>query len=253
MCLITLHLKEHPIYKLIVAANRDEFYNRPTAPAHFWEDEPTILAGRDLLKGGTWLGVTKTGKFAALTNFRAPSEMMPKEKSRGEIVSNYLKNQIAPKDYLENIQKDQHLYPGFNILVGNPDDLYYYSNQLPTIEKVTPGTHALSNHLLNTPWPKALKSRSNLRNYVLANKSIDTDVLFDLLTDQEQAPDEQLPDTGIGLNHERLLSPLFIQMPEYGTRSSSVLLIDQNNTITFVERTYQNGAFANEKRFEFQA
>lgn len=252
MCLINFQFHAHPNYKLIVAANRDEFYGRPTAAAHFWEDEPAILAGRDLLQMGTWLGVTKQGRFAALTNFRDPAEMGAGKVSRGEIVRSYLASDISSKAFLETLHKEKDNYTGFNLLVGNPDELFYYSNIQGEISKVSAGTHGLSNHLLNTPWPKVTKGKNNLEKAVMGRDKVDVDALFTILADEETASDADLPETGVGLDLERQLSPLFIRIPDYGTRSSSVLLVDHDNHVTFAERTYELGEGTKENQFSFK-
>ncbi|MHA6261374.1 NRDE family protein [Sporosarcina sp. CAU 1771] len=253
MCLINFHFQEHPTYKLIVAANRDEFYERPTEPAHFWEDEPNLLAGRDLRQMGTWLGVTKQGRFAALTNYRDPAHMGVGKVSRGDIVRKYLEDDENTVDFLTSIHMSKEDYTGFNLLVGNADELYYYSNIQGEITEVTPGTHGLSNHLLDTPWPKVNKGKDALKEYVESREKVEMDALFSILTDERIAEDSILPTTGVGIELERTLSPLFIKSPEYGTRSSSVLLVDHNNVFTFAERTYEKGVFASENQFTFQA
>lgn len=252
MCLINFQFHAHPNYKLIVAANRDEFYGRPTAPAQFWDDEPTILAGRDLLQMGTWLGVTKQGRFAALTNFRDPAHMGVGKVSRGDIVRSYLAGDTSPQDFLTSVHKNKDDYTGFNLLVGGPDELFYYSNIQQEIREVSSGTYGLSNHLLDTPWPKVERGRTNLKTYVMGQEKVDPDALFKILADDEIAPDKDLPETGVGLELERQLSPLFIKTPDYGTRSSAVLLVDKDNHFTFVERTFDQGQLTKEDRFTFQ-
>lgn len=252
MCLINFHFKEHPKYKVIIAANRDEAYDRPTSPAKFWNDYPNILAGRDLLQMGTWMGITRQGRFAALTNFRDPTKTNVGKMSRGEIIKGFLKGTNHPKHFLATLHTNKDNYDGFNLIVGNPDELYYYSNISSEIIHVSPGTHGVSNHMFNTPWPKVVKGKQRLRDYVVTHEEINIDDLFDFLSDQEQAMDEQLPNTGVGLELERKLSPLFIQTPNYGTRSSTVLLVGQNNLITFVERTYSKGEFVKDSSFTFQ-
>ncbi|MBP1970085.1 uncharacterized protein with NRDE domain [Virgibacillus natechei] len=252
MCLINFHLNDHPNYKLIVAANRDEFYGRPTAPANFWEDEPHILAGRDLVQMGTWLGVTKQGRFAALTNFRDPDHMQAGTYSRGEIVTNYLANDISATSFLHTLKQDKGKYVGFNVIVGDKDQLFHYNNVHDEITEIAPGTHGLSNDTLNTPWPKVTKGKKNLRDYVMNQEKIQPDELFEIISDAEHARDEDLPETGVGIEFERKLSPLFIQTPDYGTRSSTVLLIDNQDNVTFHERVYDKGIFKKENQFSFQ-
>lgn len=252
MCLINFAFNSHPRYKLVVAANRDEMYARPTAPAHFWEDHPSILAGRDLLQMGTWFGITKQGRFAALTNFRDPTQTPEGKISRGHIVKGFLESNDHPLDYLKSLQKHHDQYQGFNVIVGNEEQLYYYNNMVQDIKLIEPGVHGVSNHMLNTPWPKVKKGKQRLKDYLASQTVIDEDTLFNILLDRERALDDDLPDTGVGVKLERQLSPLFIRTPQYGTRSSTVLLIDQSNHVTFIERTYHHGEFADEVHFSFQ-
>ncbi|MFS0688798.1 NRDE family protein [Sporosarcina sp. 179-K 8C2 HS] len=252
MCLINFHFQDHPNYRLIVAANRDEFYERPTAPAHFWEDKPYLLAGRDLLQRGTWLGVTKNGRFAALTNYRDASEQTKDVRSRGEIVTGFLDSNVTAAEFLKLLQQKRAEYAGFNVIVGTADELLYYSNIENEVKKVSPGTHGLSNHFLDTRWPKVVKGKKGIRKLVEQNRIIKPEELFDVLQDAEPFPDEQLPNTGVGEQWERVLSSLFIKSDRYGTRSATVLLIDHENNITFVERTYQNGEFIEDRTFTFQ-
>nr|WP_106779070.1 NRDE family protein [Lysinibacillus timonensis] len=251
MCLINLHFQEHPKYKLVIVANRDEEYSRPTKAAHYWEDQPNILAGRDLKEMGTWLGVSKQGKFAALTNFRDPT-LPSAPMSRGEIVKSFLENDVHPSDFIKQLAHNRKLYGGYNVIVGNGDELYHYNNILTEFNQLVPGTYSLSNSSLNTPWPKVEKGRSRLRNYVEANENhFNINDLFHILSDRTKASDDELPNTGVGLNLERELSSMFIQMPHYGTRSSTVVLFDWQHQITFVERTYREGQFLFDKAFEF--
>ncbi|QUW22423.1 NRDE family protein [Sporosarcina sp. Marseille-Q4063] len=252
MCLINFHLKDHPNYKLIVAANRDEFYERPTRPAHFWKDEPGLLAGRDLVQMGTWLGITKSGRFAALTNYRNPAEFGVVKESRGEIVKNFLVEDTSPSDFIHKLNTKKDLYNGFNILIGNTEQLHYYNNINEQIIVIPPGTHGLSNRFLNTPWPKVIKGKEMLQNYVTKNEIMDADELFNILMNAELAEDASLPKTGVELELERQLSPLFIQTPNYGTRCSTILLVDHDNNVTFIERTYENGQFKLENNYSFQ-
>lgn len=249
MCLIIFQYKQHDKYKLIVAANRDEFYGRPAKEAHIWEDHPNILAGRDLQQMGTWLGVSKSGRFSALTNYRDPSLPEIGKISRGALVKDSLVTESSPEDFLKAI--DPESYTGFNILLGDTENLYYYSNLHQEIVEITPGTHGLSNHLLNTPWPKVVKGKKSLETYLDTAQDVDPDALFELLRDSEQADDTDLPDSGVTLEFERMLSPMFIKTPEYGTRSATVLLIDYDNNVTFAERTYNEGEFSNQQLFSF--
>ncbi|MFZ6012770.1 MAG: NRDE family protein [Bacteroidota bacterium] len=242
MCLIFLSVKNHPDYKLIVAANRDEFYHRKTAAARYWDDYPKILGGRDLEASGTWLGMTKSGRISMLTNYRDPKNIDPKAPSRGRLVFDFLQNGSASEDYLSKLQPTAKLYNGFNLIVGDVEDLWYFSNYRDGIEKLKPGLHGLSNHLLDTPWPKVEQGKKKVET-ALQSSSVTTEKLFDLLYDDEVADDDLLPDTGIGLERERALSSMFIKTAGYGTRCSTVVLVDHNNHVQFSERVYDLKTF----------
>ena len=252
MCLIFFSLKQQPDYKLIVAANRDEFYNRKTDAADFWKDQPNIVGGRDLEANGTWLGMTTSGKISMLTNYRDPKNINPAAPSRGQLVSDYLEQDIAPEDYLNKIEPKAVSYNGFNLLTGNSEEFYYLSNYKTGIDKITSGLHGLSNHLLETPWPKVARGKQKLE-HLLGSKNISSLQLFEFLYDENRAADDQLPDTGIGLERERALSSMFIKSPNYGSRCSTVILIDQQNNVEFSERVYDLVSFEYTTRtFEFK-
>jgi uncharacterized protein with NRDE domain len=249
MCLITFAYKTDPQYDLIVAANRDEYYQRPTAPLNFWENAPNVLAGRDLEKMGTWMGVTKQGRFAALTNYRDPSEEPGHKRSRGELVSQFLTGDDLPENYLRLIQQQCDQYPGFNLIVGDIRKLYYYSNIENDIRLIEPGVYGLSNHLMDTPWPKVTRGKAGLRSCLKKSPENIDECLFSNLNHADPAPDVELPSTGVSLEWERRLSPLFIQSPEYGTRSSALLFMNPAS-VRFVERMY-DGAVCQERTFSF--
>ncbi len=242
MCLIFFSLKQHPAYKLIIAANRDEFYNRKTDPADFWKDQPNIVGGRDLEAQGTWMGITKSGKISMLTNYRDPKNIDPTAPSRGQLVSNYLEQDISPENYLKKIEPKASEYNGFNLLVGNPTEFFYLSNYKAGIDKITSGLHGLSNHLLETPWPKVSRGKQKFEQ-ILKSENISSQQLFEFLYDGERAVDDQLPETGIGLERERALSSMFIKSPNYGSRCSTVILIGQENQVEFSERVYDLATF----------
>ncbi len=239
MCIILFAIDQHPKYKFILAANRDEFYERPTAPTDFWAENPNILAGKDLVHGGTWLGVTKTGRFAAVTNFRDPNQ--PKGRlSRGNLVKDFLFRGDSPQHYLQQIQSDRDNYTGFNLLIGelsHNTNVAYYSNISDEIITLNSGIYGLSNHLLDTDWHKVKSGKAKLQNSL---NEITTDNLLEILADKTVANDEDLPNTGIGLERERILSPIFIETPIYGTRCSSVLLVADDDEVTFNEKSYDN-------------
>ncbi|WP_152654966.1 NRDE family protein [Oceanobacillus sp. CFH 90083] len=238
MCLITFAYHTHPQYKLILLSNRDEFYNRPTLPAAFWEDKPDILAGRDLLQQGTWLAVSKQGKFAAVTNYRDPALPEVKTFSRGELPVNFLLQNIDGAAFLSQLSKNRHNYAGYNILFGDKDTLYHYNNVYNQGLKIEAGIHGLSNDTLNTSWPKVERSKSGLAQYIQTHTEMKTEDLLHLLKNRTQADDKSLPQTGIPADLEKALSSIFIATPEYGTRASTILLIDYDNNVIFIEKTY---------------
>lgn len=245
-------MQDHPTYKLIIAANRDEFLNRPTASASFWNDHPELLAGRDLRAMGTWMGITRTGRFATLTNYRNPVLEIPDKISRGEIITDFLTNEASTETFLNDLQLKSAQYNGFNLLAGTVDDLYYYSNQLNEITPILSGTHSVSNHLLNTAWPKVTKAKTLLNEYVQTNEQINLDKLFDILNNRDVASDENLPKTGVSIELERQLSSIFINIPDYGTRSSTIILVTHNNEVVFTERTYSSDIESSDKTFTFK-
>jgi uncharacterized protein with NRDE domain len=241
MCLILLSYKQHPVYPLVFAANRDEFYDRPSAPASFWEDRPDLLAGRDLKAGGTWFGITRQGRIAALTNYRDPASVKLQAPSRGWLVKDYLCSQEDADVYLKKLEKQADRYNGFSVLLGDPLRLYFFSNRNGTIE-LKPGLYGLSNALLNTAWPKVERGKQRLGSLLSQTDEPLPEDLFSILKDPTRPEDHQLPDTGIGLEWERILSSMFITSPVYGTRSSSVLLVDRHGRVTLMERIYNGGS-----------
>ena len=238
MCLILIGAMQHPHYKLVIAANRDEFYERPTAPASFWEDAPRLLAGRDLKAGGTWLGITTNGRMAAITNYRDPASLKNNAPSRGKLVSDFLLGNESPVDYLAMLEKRAGRYNGFNLILGQGDELFWFSNRGEGPEELTPGIHGLSNRLLDTPWPKVTRGKDALARILSEEKIGLSDALFEMLADRSFPDAVHLPDTGVGTELERILSPIFIASPGYGTRSSTVIMVDQEGNVIFIERTY---------------
>lgn len=241
MCLVLLALNSHPAYQLIVAANRDEFYDRPTAPADFWSDAPAVLGGRDLQAGGTWLGVDRRGRFAAVTNYRQGERETPAPRSRGLLVSDYLTGNIGAGEYMGRVEQDAVLYNGFNLIAGDAAGLLYYSNREGRVRRLKPGLYGLSNHLLDTPWPKVSATKSAFGALVRERDAELATELFALLADRKRAPDGLLPATGISQEWERLLSSAFVASDQYGTRSSTVILIGRDASIRFIERAFGPG------------
>jgi uncharacterized protein with NRDE domain len=252
MCSIFLASDAHPKYRLILAANRDEFYERPTASAHFWHDAPEILAGRDLVYKGTWLGVTRSGRFSAVTNYRDPRAATG-NLSRGNLVGDFLRGTETSLEYLQKVQENARNYSGFNLLVGEPDsEIGYFSNRGDDIKILDKGVYGLSNELLDTPWRKVRRGKTALSN-LIEKEDFSVESLFEILVDATKAADEDLPDTGIGLERERLLSSIFIETPIYGTRSATVLLIETSGKVSFTERTYKQARNVwEEENFAFE-
>ena len=240
MCLIAVSWQQFAEHPLVLLSNRDEFYSRPTrALAHWPESVPAIFAGQDLELGGTWMGITAQGRFAAVTNYRDPARRAQAALSRGWLVSDYLKSALAPAQWLQQLEPDAARYGGFNLLLGTPTELWCFSNITLEARRLAPGLYGLSNHLLDTPWPKVEGLKQALAAQ-LAQPGWQPADLLDLLGDREVAPDTALPDTGVGLALERQLSPRFIQLDKYGTRASS-LLYRHGAQLTLIERTWPTG------------
>lgn len=242
MCLIIFAYKMRPRYELILAANRDEFYSRPTATADFWADAPEVFAGRDLAAGGTWLGITKRGRFAAVTNYRDALAPIGK-KSRGNLSRDFLTGNEESEDFLQKIRREKDDFSGFNLLVGDfgaANELFCFSNRDATdeIKKLPAGIYGLSNHLLDTSWQKVEKSKTKFAELLQNSAEINASDLFQILSDRTPAEDCDLPETGIGIGRERILSPAFIAAGNYGTRSSTVLTIESGGTVNFYEKTH---------------
>jgi uncharacterized protein with NRDE domain len=256
MCLIVFAWEASPKARLALAANRDEFFARRTAPAAWWADAPDVLAGRDLEAGGTWLGVARSGRFAALTNFRDASA--PKRDgapSRGALAADFLRGDAAAADYVAAVQPRAGRYHGFNLVVSDGAELWSFSNVEGGPVRLGPGVRGLSNHLLETPWPKVTAARARLEAALgAADGAPELERrLLDLLADRTTAPDGALPSTGLPLDWERALSAAFVELPGYGTRTSTVLIMGTDGWIRFVERTFgEGGAPLGEVREAFE-
>ena len=237
MCLIVFAWRAAPGVPLALVANRDEYHRRPTEPARFWADAPDLLAGRDLQAGGTWLGVTRSGRFAAITNYRDGCPAPLGAPSRGELVSRYLLSDSSPRAWLRELEEQAKTYCGFNMLLGNIDNLYYFSNRGGLARRLSSGVYGLSNHLLNTPWPKVVIAREALVTRMKDSSPLDADALTMMMRNRWIPPDRQLPDTGVGIELERTLAPMFIETPDYGTRSITGLVISDQHQVSFVEHT----------------
>ncbi len=249
MCLILLAWKAHPRFPLVVAANRDEFFARPTASAGFWDDASQVLAGRDLEASGTWLGITRAGRFAALTNYRDPARNDSRAPSRGALVARFLTGDETPAAFERMLAAEGPRYNGFNLVFGEcaaaRAQLRYFSNCGDRLRTLAGGIYGLSNHLLDTPWPKVSAGKSALARALSALPA--QAPLFELLRDEHTYPDDALPRTGVSQEWERLLSASFIRSPDYGTRSSTVLIVNDQGEARFIEQTFLRGAEPGER------
>jgi uncharacterized protein with NRDE domain len=259
MCLIAFAWQVHPEFPLVFAGNRDEFFNRPTEPAHWWEGSPAVLAGRDMQAGGTWCGLAEGGRLAALTNFRAPSEHNPKAPSRGALVGGFLSSKSSIPAYLEEIRPQKAAYNGFNLVLGEdlnrPEhaQLWIDSNRDATLpRRLEPGIYGVSNAKLDTPWPKVEAIKTGLCALLtplkLDQKTL-VHALLELLADDHLAEEGALPKTGVPLEVERTLSAAFVRMPGYGTRTSSVVLADRQGRLEFLERSFEPGGAHTDRQF----
>ena len=237
MCLILIAWRGDAKYPCAIAANRDELHTRPTAAAHWWQSRPPILAGQDLAAGGTWLGMTRSGRFAALTNYRDPEQRRPgTPPSRGTLVASILTSADSIEQTLEHLSNVSAHYNGFSLLFSDGERLAIYESPRGSGRVLQPGIYGLSNHLLDTPWPKVRTAKSRLSN-ALAHLDT-TDAVLELLRDEAPAPDDELPRTGVSREWERLLSSAFVRAPDYGTRCSTILRVDESRRACFDEWTW---------------
>ena len=250
MCLALIALHAHPRYPLVIAANRDEFHARAADPAHWWGQD--MLAGRDRVGGGTWFGTTHTGRWALITNFREGVARDPAAPSRGGLVTQALAAAEPASAVAARASIDGQRFHGFNLLVGDGATAAYASNRASGALALGPGIAGLSNHLLDTPWPKVARSKAKM-SAALARSGDPLTAAFELLADREPASDAALPATGVSSQWERVLSPIFIVSPEYGTRCSTVMTIDNTGAARFVERSFAaNADMTGEVVYEFR-
>lgn len=246
MCLINFSFHHHPAYKLILVGNRDEFYQRPTQKLHWWDTN--ILAGKDLQDGGTWMGISRDGNFAALTNYRDLKNIKTNVPSRGQIVSRFLNNEMPLEEMHRFLRTQGKLYNGFNLIYGNTEELFYFSNISERLQQLYPGIYGLSNAFLDTPWKKLTDSKTNFEE-LTGNGNVNEDMLIDALHDETPAPDDQLPSTGADFKLEKILSSMFIKSDNYGTRLTTFVSIDQNDQVIYREKSYIP---EHDSRFEFK-
>lgn len=230
MCLIVVAWRLNEQAPLIAAANRDEYYDRPAAAATWWTDHPDVYAGRDLRSGGTWLGINRAGRFAALTNIRAPNALKPDAPSRGNLVADFLTGKASPQEYVAQIARTAHRFSGFNLLVSDSKELIWFSNaeteDARNGQPLPPGCYGLSNALLDVAWPKVVKTKAQFES--LLKQNAPDEAYFEMLADVDPAPDSDLPRTGVSLEREKLLSSIRIVSPDYGTRVSTVVRFEKN-------------------------
>lgn len=254
MCLLVLAWMKHPRYRLVAAANRDEFHDRPAAPLAWWGDGVPTLAGRDLAAGGTWMGVSRSGRFGAVTNFREPGQAAsPGTPSRGALVPRFLADDAAPAGFVERLRESAAEFAGFNLIVAGPRSLAYFSNRAAGVPReLEPGVYGLSNHELDSPWPKLTKARERLAAVIDRGGEPEVAALFDLLADREPADDPTLSATGLPADIARAVSAPFVLHPRYGTRCSTVLLAGHDGRVVTAERRFDfAGQLTGATRIEF--
>lgn len=251
MCLILLAWKAQREHPLILAANRDEFFARATQPAAPWPESAEVVGGRDLEKGGSWLALSARGRLAAVTNFRDGTRRRSGQRSRGLLVSDFVLSKLDAASFLADLRARRNLYDGFNLLVAAGGQLLHYSNVSDEITAVPAGIHGVSNHLLDTPWPKVERGKQTLSRLLADGHADLAGGLFDALADTQVPPDEELPDTGMSAEWERALGRAFIQAPGYGTRASTLVLMERSGRFTFLERNFDaSGAPAETRAFQ---
>ena len=250
MCILFMAIGVNPDYPLIICANRDEFHHRPTEPAHFWPPEQNLLAGKDLLAGGTWLGLNRSGSIAALTNIRSPADHSDNRRSRGELIPKYLSGDDAFVPWLE---KQAPSYNPFNLVFGSGQTFYCFNSLQRSLEQLSPGCHAISNGAMDDVWPKMAKGQQALEALVSAPGMPDEALLLEMMRDESRPEDTRLPQTGVSLEWERRLSSIYIRHDEYGTRSTSLLLQDTRGHISFTEVRYDGkGRNLGSQRFKLR-
>lgn len=257
MCLILFAYNYHPDYKLILAANRDEFYARPTRPMQFWPEHNNLLAGKDLEQGGTWLGLTEQGRFSALTNHRDGRQKSKQgERSRGLLPLEFLLSEQRCEDFIRSVSADA--FDGFNQLIDDGNQLCYLSNRSNSLHPVPAGIHGISNAVFNTSWPKLEARKAALKSCIDNSRlntglygELGTEKLIQLMANTETFPDSLLPDTGVSPDLERLLSASFIRSENYGTRATTVLLIKHNGEVEIAEQNYDQKGPTEHKSIRF--
>jgi len=238
MCLMLIAYNRHPVYRIILASNRDEFYCRPSEALAVRGPEKDMLCGLDLDGGGTWLAAHSSGRIAALTNVREPDRMATDAPSRGLLVTGCVLSDQPLRQHLGALMQQAGAYNGFNLIAADESDLYYCSNRTGAVRELPAGLYGLSNHRLDTPWPKLTRAKDMFKEVLSSPGKLDIEALFSILRDDHRPPDDLLPDTGVGRAWERILSPIFIHSDIYGTRTSSLILLGRDGRLRFIERTH---------------
>ena len=252
MCLIAIAHRAHADYPLVVAANRDEYHHRPTRASAFWDESPQLLAGRDLEAGGTWMGITRSLRFAAITNHRNPPGVPAQPRSRGLLTLDFLLGDSSPEAYLAAIAERGQEYAGFNLLIGTGDELWYYSNIQGLPERLDAGVYALSNANLTSAWPKQDLAANELEGAL--NQAFSHETLRTAVSSREAAEDTRLPDTGVGRDMESWLSAQFIVGDSYGTRSTTTMWLHREGKLDWEEHCFDaSGALSTRQNWEFSS
>ncbi len=252
MCLLVFAWQHHPEYRLILAGNRDEFFVRPSRQACWWRHPTELLAGRDLKAGGTWLGINRGGRFGVVTNFREMGNAADASRSRGHLIPAFLGSADSVDTFFDELSVRREELPPFSLIFGDMTALHYLSNRADPVHPIPPGIHGLSNHALDTPWPKITRTRARFEN-LLEAADVDSGALFEMLADRSQAGEKELPKTGLSKELEKRLSSPFITTPTYGTRCSTILTVRNTGAASFMERSFErDGTFADASTFEFQ-
>jgi len=249
MCILFIAIKQHPQYPLIVCANRDEFYNRPTLPMHVWPN-CDILAGKDMQASGTWFGVNSTGHISALTNLRMPERYSENKQTRGTLVLDALAPDRMSDQFIKQLSQEANQYNPFNLIFERNDSLYYFNSVNKQAKQLQAGFHSICNGDIDDIWPKMAKGNQQLEQTLRLDAQVSETKLFEILKNNEKAPEICLPNTGVDLDVESELSSIFVQMPQYGTRSSTILLRDKNGQSRIIERLFnENGELCEERSF----
>jgi uncharacterized protein with NRDE domain len=243
MCLLLIAVRTVPGRPLLLLGNRDEFRARASATAGPWNEDPRVVGGRDLVAGGSWLAMRADGRYAAVTNVRSGLPATA-PKSRGWLVRDFVLGDATPREFLDNVHRDVESYGAFNLVVGDRSETWAYGTADTSAREFDAGVHVISNGRIGVHWPKTERLRRRFVDEIETHTELDESRLLDLLADEEQPADEALPDTGVGLELERLLAPVFVRgSAQYGTRASTLAYLHEEQGVRLHERTVGDGAF----------